>query len=345
MQKHIVLCTHEYTPDHGGVARYLSGLVAHSETPVAVERLDRTARWFDVCIALWKATAQREQIEEVWCSHIFPIGTACYIISWVRRIPYVVYFHGMDIERVAQHRGWKQWLARRIVARATRVYANSHYTATRVEQVTGRRDVHIQFPKIEPLPQSSSQDSASVRAARGIAQKDVVLLSVARLVRRKGVDRVVRALSRLASSVVLVVIGDGPERSALEQLAKELGVVDRVHWLGAVDDATTYAWYQSADIFVLPPRVLTADIEGFGIVYLEAGWYGLPVIATRTGGIPDAVADGETGYLLPDTEDPAPMVHAIDQLVQDPALRTRMGDRARTRVRQQFVWNERSNRL
>lgn len=344
MQRHRVLCTSEYTPDHGGVARYLHGLVKTSTQPVEVVRVDRSARWYQVLRTLWRATAEPQSVASILCSHVVPIGTACYLLSLLRAIPYEVYFHGMDIALIAQQsRSWRRWLVRRIVRRAAAVYANSHYTAEMVHRVTGYAKVQVKYPTIAPLPECD-ESRVQIRDEVGFATTDTVLLSVARLVYRKGVDRVLRAIAVLEPSVKLVVIGDGPERKTLEQLAATLGIADRVRVLGAVEDAATYRWYHAADLFVMPPRMLGPDVEGFGMVYLEAGWYGLPVIATRTGGIPDAVVDGETGLLIDDSDDPVVLANSIQRLNDDPALRAQLGAQARSRVRQYFVWNEPNNR-
>ncbi len=129
----------------------------------------------------------------------------------------------------------------------------------------------------------------------------ISLLSVCRLTDpRKSIDVVLHALARLRSrfAFAYAIVGDGPLRAPLEQLARDLGLGDRVRFLGDIDDVTLSRCYASADLFVLAATASTKSVEGFGIVYLEAAACGTPVLAARTGGVEDAVLDGVSGMLI-----------------------------------------------
>jgi glycosyltransferase involved in cell wall biosynthesis len=139
-----------------------------------------------------------------------------------------------------------------------------------------------------------------------------ILLAVARLTRQKGVDEAIRALPSLPSDTVLVVLGEGPERGELERLARELGVGPRVFLPGRVPDVA--AWLRRATVYVHPARW-----EGFGLGVLEAMHAGLPVVATRVSSLPELVADGETGLLVP-VDDPASLAAAIARALERPEL-------------------------
>jgi glycosyltransferase involved in cell wall biosynthesis len=149
-----------------------------------------------------------------------------------------------------------------------------------------------------------------------------VLLCVCRLERQKGVDIAIRAL-RDIERAHLVVLGEGPERAELEQLARELGVA--VYLPGRVPDVA--AWLRRASLLVHPVRW-----EGFGLALLEAMLASLPVVATRVSSIPEIVVDGETGVLVP-PDDPPALAAAIERVLSDPAD---LGDRGRARARQEF---------
>jgi glycosyltransferase involved in cell wall biosynthesis len=151
-----------------------------------------------------------------------------------------------------------------------------------------------------------------------------VVLAVARLTMQKGVDVAVRALSALPPDTVLVVLGEGPERAALEQLAADLGVVDRVFLLGRVPDVA--AWLQRAAAFVHPARW-----EGFGLAVLEAMLAGLPVVASNVSSLPELVVEGETGFLVP-PDDAAALAAAVGRALTMPQL----GAAARERARGEF---------
>jgi glycosyltransferase involved in cell wall biosynthesis len=140
-----------------------------------------------------------------------------------------------------------------------------------------------------------------------------VLLSVSRLTAQKGIDVALRALPRVREQVPgawLVVLGEGPDRAALEALAAELGVADAVHFPGRVPDVA--AWLRRADVLVHPARW-----EGFGLALLEAMLSSLPVVASRVSSIPEIVAEGETGLLVP-PDDPEALAGALVAVLRDP---------------------------
>ena len=139
-----------------------------------------------------------------------------------------------------------------------------------------------------------------------------IVLTTSRLVVQKGVDVAVRSVAGLPDDCVLVVLGEGPERAHLEQLAEEVGVAGRVFLLGRVPDVA--AWLRRAAVYVQPSRW-----EGFGLGVLEAMHASLPVVATRVSSLPELVLDGETGYLVPG-EDPAALAAAVVRALDAPQL-------------------------
>lgn len=161
----------------------------------------------------------------------------------------------------------------------------------------------------------------------GRALGPVELVSVARHVRRKRLDVLLRAMAASSDlDVRLTLVGDGPERPYLEALAATLGVAERVRFLGHVDEQAKRAALAAADLFVL-----ASAHEGFGLVYLEAMQHGLPVIASGAGGQADFLEDGRTGKLVPG-DDAAALAAAIAALAGDPALRRRLAGECRKRA-------------
>jgi glycosyltransferase involved in cell wall biosynthesis len=148
-----------------------------------------------------------------------------------------------------------------------------------------------------------------------------IVLSVSRLTPQKGIDTAIRALSLLPDDVVLVVLGEGPERERLRELAEERLVADRVFLPGRVPDVG--AWLRRAHAYVQPSRW-----EGFGLAVLEAMVSGLPVVATNVSSLPELVADGDTGVLVP-PEDPAALARGIERALVEPSLGAAGRDRAR----------------
>ncbi|CAL9596816.1 glycosyltransferase family 4 protein [Streptomyces sp. enrichment culture] len=182
----------------------------------------------------------------------------------------------------------------------------------------------------------------AVRARLGLTDRPVVVC-VSRLVPRKGQDTLIRAMPRILAAepdAVLLIVGGGPYERDLRRLARETGVAGSVRFTGAVPWSELPAHYGAGDVFAMPCRTRRGglDVEGLGIVYLEASATGLPVVAGDSGGAPDAVLDGETGWVVRGGE-PAEAADRIVTLLQDAGLRRRMGERGRRWVEEKWRWD------
>ena len=182
-------------------------------------------------------------------------------------------------------------------------------------------------------------DRISARRALGLTESRPVLLTVARLVPRKGVDGVLNVLPDLIKSfpgLTYLVVGEGTEKSRLKQLAFEKGLLmNQVRFEGFVPQNRLPLYYAASDLFVLVSSTTSHDVEGFGIVYLEAQAAGLPIVAASGGGAPDAILNKETGILVPE-DDPEVLRQTIAELLEDNGKRAEMSRRARTWVRENF---------
>lgn len=170
-----------------------------------------------------------------------------------------------------------------------------------------------------------------------------------RLVRRKGQDTLIQAMPRILAAepdTVLLIVGGGPYEQDLRRLARETGVEASVRFTGSVPWSELPAHYGAGDVFAMPCRTRRGglDVEGLGIVYLEASATGLPVVAGDSGGAPDAVLDGETGWVVRGGE-PAEAAERIVALLGDPELRDRMGKRGRQWVEEKWRWDLLADKL
>lgn len=153
------------------------------------------------------------------------------------------------------------------------------------------------------------------------------ILSVGRLIRRKGHDVLLEALRRMEHRVPVVIVGDGPDRGRLSALAARLGVADRVEFTGWLPAAALERRWADAAVFALPCRTEAGgDTEGFGLVFLEAAARGRAAVAGGEGGAREAVAHGRTGLVLGDPRDPEALAAALDRLMGDPVLRRQYGE-------------------
>jgi colanic acid/amylovoran biosynthesis glycosyltransferase len=176
-------------------------------------------------------------------------------------------------------------------------------------------------------------------APRDPAEETPTILHVARLVEVKGAEYLIRAFARLARQhpiVELAIVGDGPLKSRLQELARSLGLAERVRFLGALPHEQVLAWMRKAAMLVLPSiRTSTGRVEGLGMVLLEAAATGVPAIGSSIGGIPEGIDDGLTGFLAPEKDVDA-LARRMGELLDNPALRREMGARARAFVAERF---------
>jgi phosphatidylinositol alpha-1,6-mannosyltransferase len=283
--------------------------------------------------AFWSPTlrAARE-----WRPHVIQAGHI-YLAPLARllarrlHVPYVVYAYGQEVWRAGHRMGFSfsnldEHLRGAALRNASRVLVPGHFTAHLLADwhVDPHRVVHVPYGA-EPQPPIDPPSGCT-------------LLSVARLVPRKGVDTVINALRQLPPEVDYRVVGIGPDATRLRQLAKAGGVAERVHFLGRLDAAALDDEYRRCTVFVLPARrTLDGELEGYGLVYFEAAAWGRPVVAGRSGGEIDAVEDGRTGLLVDGTSVDA-VAQAVAGLLRDPERLRELGAAGRRRVETTHNW-------
>jgi phosphatidylinositol alpha-1,6-mannosyltransferase len=256
-------------------------------------------------------------------------------------VPYKVIALGLEVlppERKPLALSWRTWSLRG----AREVVSISRFTDSLIERFgvpPARRRV------INPGTRTWPPIDRDPGAAFGPlpAGQPFIMLTVSRLVARKGVDMALEALALVLErrrDIFYCIGGGGPDRARLEALVAEKNLGAHVRFLGRVPDERMGLCYASADLFVLPSRtsIQPPDAEGFGIVFLEAAACGTPSIGGKSGGIPDAIDDGVTGFLC-DPHDPRAIAERILQLMDDAALRTRMSEAALARA-QRAGWTE-----
>jgi phosphatidylinositol alpha-1,6-mannosyltransferase len=223
------------------------------------------------------------------------------------------------------------------------------YFRTRLAPVIG---AHAQLRRLSPGVDIDAfrpdVDGSAVRTRHGLGDRPVVVC-VSRLVPRKGQDALIRsmpAILRRVPDAMLLLVSPGPYRSTLERLAHAGRVADRVIFTGEVSWDDLPAYYAAGDVFAMPCRTRRGglDVEGFGIVYLEASATGKPVVAGNSGGSPDAVRDGETGYVV-DGRDLDAIADRVSTLLDDRELAARMGTAGRAWVECDWRWEAQAARL
>jgi phosphatidyl-myo-inositol dimannoside synthase len=270
---------------------------------------------------------RREPPDAILCPMWLPDGAACRWALGSSSIPYFVSAHGTEV--FPDFATWRnsirtvlaRGLKRRVFQQAEKVFPVSAYTGRAVLAEAGADPDRVVVvhngvnPAIFRKTTVSGADEARYRP-----HGERLLLTVTRLYPYKGVDRMLEALPAIAQAVPhlrYLVVGEGPDLPRLQGLAARLGLEDRVSFLGRRTVADIVSLYNLADLFVLLTREEPPDVEGFGLVFLEAAACGLPSLGGRSGGIPEAIVEGQTGWLV-DPCDPSAIAASVIDLLGSP---------------------------
>lgn len=257
-----------------------------------------------------------------------------FLIFKIFKIKIILYFHGLDYYEMKN----KSLLKRKFVNYAIKkadltVCANKYVLKIIKENVRPKRE-YILYPGVDLSYLNKINEKFKEE------KKDkFILLTVANLVKRKGIDTVLRALNILKDEFDFkyYIIGKGPEEKNLKDLTKELDLQERVFFLGELDEEK-FKYYKICDVFLMPSRVIEKEgsFEGFGIVFLEASFFKKFLIGAKTGGIPEAIINGETGILLDDPEDYIKLSEIIKDYFKNPYKYEKIKENAYKRVLKEF---------
>lgn len=288
-------------------------------------------------LTLWLVWRQRPKV--VYFGMLYPLGIIGLILH-LTGVPYVIQTHGNELLRPIGPLA--RTMRRRALRSAYRVIATSQWGHRRLEDMGVPSDrIAIIPPKIDASDFETTVDVEAFKAQEGLTGKRLIL-TVARLSPRKGQDLVLRALPDVVAQhhdAVYVIVGEGAQREHLEQEAQASGMSGHVKFTGKLAWCDVISYFHACDIFIMPSLYAEepiGDVEGFGIVYLEANACGKPAIGSDSGGVPDAISDGETGLLV-ETGNVSSIQNALMRLLDDPALCERLGSQGRERVRQDFA--------
>lgn len=343
----LLYITRKNAPSIGGMQRFNQKLIRH----LARERPFRLISWgrsqvllpvflvFAFCRALLLGLSGR--IDRIYLSDglLAPLGL---ILKKLLRVPVAVNIHGRDIAFAFP-------LYLTVVPAALRRLDMVICVSSQLKEICRGYGVPERILRVVPNGidpgDFAGEETAPPAEKLGVDTRGrTVIITVGRLVPKKGVDRFVAEilpeLARAAPEVLYLTAGDGPLREKIEKITREKGLEGNVRLLGdlPMDDGRLPALYRAADIFVMPNVEVAGDIEGFGIVAIEAAAAGLPVVASRLQGIQEAVRDGENGILLPWNDSPA-FVSALLDLVKNPGKRKELGERGRRFTAENYSWD------
>ncbi len=363
----VLLFTLEYPPFKGGVANYYGNLVKYWPESGNVFVLNNNdgglikkswpiLRWLPAFRGLNKAV-KKNNITHVVVGQILPLGLVGLIYCRFHKIKYTVILHGLDFSYATKV--WRKKIISRIILKGaqTIICANS-YTANLVKKflpATDENKIITVNPGIEAEPPAALENTRLIKKYH--LENKIILLSVGRLVKRKGFDKVIEALPEIlkrAPNLIYVILGAGDELNnyqlRITRLAKakprrpNYELNNNVIIINNATDEERNGWYNACDIFIMPARNINGDYEGFGIVYLEANLAGKPVIASKSGGVGDAVVDGLNGIMV-DPENINDICQAVIKLAQNAGLRYKLGEQGKKRAIDEFNWKKQIQKI
>ncbi|GEM_PF-798073 len=323
--------------------------VVRKTYPLGGSMLSRVVRTILLAWHVWRQNRLRN-IRKNHCAQVISAGLAGLIMKKLNGVPYVVYTYSADILEFERNFITK-WLMKRIFAGSEHIVANSNFTkAIAVEhRLAPEKKITVITPGVDISIFRPESGSGSIREKYNIPDKSKIMLTVSRLASRKGHENILRALPeviRKYPGVVYVVAGEGSRRKSLENLVKELGLENKVIFAGELSGDALIFFYNACSLFIMVPRYIRerGDVEGFGTVFLEANACGKPVIAGMSGGVSEAVIDGETGILV-DPENVEQIRDAVLLLLEDEEYAKKLGRKGLSRVRYEFSWESRAESL
>ncbi len=366
-----LLVTLDFPPRLGGVAAYYNNICANlpssdimvlvpkkpnasnfdSNQPYKILRLDLISKNFFVWPRWWpainkiKKIVAEESIKNLLVGQILPLGTVALYLKQFHKIPYCVFCHGLDINQLSGH---KKILAKKILVNADKIIVNSKFTKIKVLQYgVLNQNIVVAYPCPNPLPSVNEKQLSIIQYEYDLFEKKI-LLTVGRLVKRKNHQKIIESLPEILKqfpNLVYIIAGDGPEKNNLISAVKKLNLQSNVVFAGEVSDLKLSGLFQLCDVFIMPSKELqNGDVEGFGIVYLEANLAGKPVIGGKSGGVPEAVADGYSGLLV-NPENTAEITNAILKLLSDESLAQRLGLQGQHRALEEFSWEKETEKI
>ena len=363
--KNTLLITLDFWPNRGGVANYYYNLVKNFPKDnifilTSAKKEDSNLRIYNQPLLyklIWphwlsalKTTIKlikKHKVDILWAGDLLPSGTVVYIVHKLFKIPYFVSLHGLDIIN-SQKKSRKRKITKKILARAQFITVNSQCTKNLLKDLVGDQSkIKIVYPGVsEKFTELNEKKEKRLVNKYNLKGKKIIL-TTGRLVNRKNQQLVIDVMRELVKNnpnLIYLIIGNGPQKKDYELRIKAYGLENNVKILSNIDNNELPYFYKLTDIFVMVSKTSAQDIEGFGIVYLEAGIFAKPVIASDQGGSPEAVLNEKTGLLIKENsgED---LKDAIIKLLEDQELANQLGNTAQKRIKEKFLWENISKKL
>jgi phosphatidylinositol alpha-1,6-mannosyltransferase len=349
----ILIFTFDFLPQRGGIHTYSYELAKNLRdlgidimviTPASDGDLlfDKKQKYVVMFFYLVHVLKKCE-INRIYATNWIPGGFLAFFASKLFKVPYFIAAHSSELS-------FRNPIFRRAMTltfkNAEKIFAVSNYTSQKI------LDLGISREKVAIIPNGVDiqRFKTGVNTLEVIKKHELkgkkVILTVSRLVRKKGHDMVIRALPevlKIAKDAVYLIVGEGPEEERLKGLMRDLNLEEHVIFAGNMSDDALPKYYNACDVFIMPSREIRGDVEGFPVVYMEAGACAKPVIGGKSGGVEDAIIDGVTGLLV-NPLNVKEVADALIRLLTDKNIAKRLGENGRRRA-EGLTWNEIAKRI
>ena len=370
----ILIPTLEYPPQIGGIANYIHNQILHwpnkldcfsicTPKETGDSEFDKKNKWktyrinpffkyfwphwFKLYWQVWKIV-KKDKIEMIHVHHVLPIGYIAYINKKLHKLPYYIFFHGRDLGLAFINESKFKKTAK-ICQQADKIIVNSNFIKKRLLEYLP--EIENKIKVVYPCPSFVGDDLNDIKLAE-IKNKinpnnNKIILSVSRFVKRKGLDKTIKTFKDVLiefPKAVYYIIGTGPDKERLEKIIINENLGDSIKILSVSREDLPY-YYKLSDVFVLTPRELDGgDVEAFGMVYLEASLFGLPIVASNSGGVPEAVLNDKTGVVI-DPNDEKQISKEIINILKNKELATKLGKQGRGRILKDFIWEKQFKKI
>lgn len=279
-----------------------------------------------------------KNIKVIHCEKVLRVGLVAYLIKKILKTPYILYAHGEEITlRISVNKDTMQ----KIYDSATYIIANSNNTKNLLMGLgVNEGKIQIIYPGVDAKTFNPCTKFLPILKRHNLEKKRI-LLTVSRIEKKKGHDNVIKSLPMVIKKIpnlVYLVVGKGSEENQLKHLVQELNLEKNVIFVGEAKSEELPAYFCCCDIFIMMNRdIENKDIEGFGIVFIEASACGKPVIGGNSGGAKEAIVDGVTGFLVEPTNLDK-ISEKIILLLSNSALAQKLGSNGRKRAKTRFGW-------
>lgn len=292
---------------------------------------------------------KQNNIKIIHCGHIHPVGMTAYLAKKILHIPYIVYTHGTEMKEIEDKSGFTKKMMKKVLDEAQNIVVTTDFMRDYIVAKFGfSRDENILAQKFIKIPPGVNSeifhplDFLKIKQRFGLENQKIIL-TCGRLVPRKNHENVIKAMPSVlkrAPNTKYYIIGKGQTLEKLRLLIKNLNLQDKVKILTNISNKDLNFYYNLCDVFIMPSKEILdkKDIEGFGLVYLEANACKKPVVAGNIGGVSEAVLDGQTGILV-NPENIADITQAIVKILRNDELAADLGNFGYERVLREFNWD------